>query len=73
MKRLLSICLLTFCLSFPVFGGHTQTGGWCADGMEGCIPDSHNMNGNQQVAPSELGSEMLLSLLMLLMLLRYKA
>ena len=31
MKKLLSVCLLIFALSFPAFAGHTQAGGfgWC--------------------------------------------
>lgn len=30
MKRLLSICLLILCLSFPALAGHTTQGGfWC--------------------------------------------
>jgi hypothetical protein len=77
MKRLLSISLLMLCLSFPVFAGHTTQGGtYCepCDNLE-CICDGHDGNraNSNQDKPSDFGSEMLLSLFVLLMLLRYKA
>ena len=77
MRRLLSICLLMLCLTFPVFAGHTVTGGaYCepCDNVE-CICGGHGGNraNSSQVKPSDLGSEVMLSLIVLLMLLRYKA
>ena len=75
LKGLLSVCLLTFCLSLPVFGGHTQAGNWCPDGTPGCSPDGNGMvlAGSSQETPSDVASGTLLVLAALLMLLRYKA
>jgi hypothetical protein len=40
MKRLLAICLLMLCLSFPAFAGHTFAGGYaCTCGTAGCLED----------------------------------
>ena len=36
MKRLVSVCLLMLCLSFPVFGGHVPQGGYGQ--LCGCNP-----------------------------------
>ena len=73
MKRLLPVCLLMLCLSFPVFGGHTVGGGY---GYCECDnPASHETtNGpvgddNQESAP-ELG---LFLLVLAAFMLRYKA
>ena len=76
MKRLLSVCLLMLCLTFPVLAGHTVTGGTYCDPCNNvdCICDSHDGNraNSNQDKPSDFGSEMLLSLFVLLMLLRYR-
>ena len=39
MKRLLFVVVLTLCLSFPAFAGHTLPGYWCDCGTPGCICD----------------------------------
>ena len=84
MKRLLFVVVLTLCLSFPAFAGHTLPGEWCECGsFAGCICDPGEQSGNQskrsvpdnskQDAPIGLGSETLLVLAVLLLMLRYKA
>jgi hypothetical protein len=79
MKRLLSVCLLMLCLSFPIFAGHTVAGGWCECGAPACICDpGENPGGNRASVPKEskpndLGTEALLILAVLLLALRYKA
>jgi hypothetical protein len=65
------------CLSFPVFAGHAIVGGsYCepCDNVQ-CICDGHggNRTNSTQGEPSNLGSEVLLSLFVLMLLLRYKA
>jgi hypothetical protein len=65
------------CLSFSVLAGHRPIGGaYCepCDNVE-CICDGHGGNRaiSTQGESSNLGSEVLLSLFVLLMLLRYKA
>ena len=76
MRKLLSICLLTLCLSVPVFAGHTVPGGYkCTCGsIPECICDEGELppgpNAPQQ--PADLGSEALLVLAVLLLTLRYK-
>jgi hypothetical protein len=68
--------LLMLCLSFPAFGGHTVSGGKYCDpcGIGDCACDGTGGNraNTNQVKPSSDGSEMLLSLFVLLMLLRYR-
>ena len=77
MKRLLSVCLLMLCLSFPVFGGHVLEGGrWC----ECNNPQQHELLGltveneaeNQQ-CPTPKGevSELDLLIDVLLILVRF--
>jgi hypothetical protein len=76
MKKLLSVSLLMLCLSFPVFGGHNVAGGSYCDPCDNitCICDGHNGRANStQDESSSLGSEVMLSFFVLLMLLRYKA
>lgn len=82
MRILLPVCLLMLCLSFPVFGGHTMPGGSCECGAPGCICDPGETplgNGASLSVKSShnetaaLGSETLLVLGLLLLLLRYKA
>ena len=84
MKRLFFVVVLTLCLSFPAFAGHTLPGEWCECGsFAGCICDPGEQGGSQskrsvpanskQDAPIGLGSETLLVLAVLLLLLRYKA
>jgi hypothetical protein len=88
MKRLLFVFVLTLCLSFPVFAGHTLPGDWCECGsFAGCFcdpgeqpvirskrtVDDSKPNVSKQGAPVSLGSETLLILAVLLLLLRYKA
>lgn len=73
MKRLLSLCLLMLCLSLPVFGGHTQVGDWCESGTPGCISGASQTpvpDESSQETPSDVGSETLLILVVLLALLR---
>ena len=50
-------------------------GGWCEDGAPGCVPDGNGMviAESTQGTPSDLGSETLLVLAVLLVMLRYKA
>ena len=84
MKRLLFVVVLTLCLSFPAFAGHTIPGDWCeCASFAGCVCEPGEQGGNQstrsvpddskQDAPISLGSETLLVLAVLLLLLRYKA
>jgi hypothetical protein len=82
MRKLISVCLLMLCLCFPVFGGHTMPGGWCECGsFAACICDPDELPGgnravqdeSSQDKPSDLGSETLLVLALLLLMLRYKA
>ena len=41
MKRLVAVCMLILCLSFPVLAGHTTPGyGWC----ECDNPAGHTLN-----------------------------
>jgi len=72
------------CLSIPAFGGHNLPGGWCECGAPGCICDPGEVPpGNQpnlgmpdnsiKGTPTDLGSEALLVLGLLLLMLRYKA
>lgn len=83
MKRLLFVGVLTLCLSFPVLAGHVLPGQWCECGsFTGCICDPGEQPGNQNIrsmpddskqdAPVGLGSETLLVLAVLLLVLRYK-
>ena len=83
MKRLLSTCLLMLCVSLPVLAGHTVSGGYCECGAPGCICDSGEQprglesrnasDESSQETPSDSGSETLLVLAVLLLVLRYKA
>ena len=82
MKRLLSVVVLTLCLSFPAFAGHTLPGDWCGCGAPGCFCESSEPPlGNMASVPKEssqgesidFGSETLLVLAALLLMLRYKA
>jgi hypothetical protein len=76
MKRLLSVGLFIFCLSFPVFGGHTQAGNWCNCGTPSCICDPGEQPENNLVAESKqridesepVGSESVLLLVAMLFL-----
>jgi hypothetical protein len=81
--------VLMLCLSFPAFAGHTIPGDWCECGsFAACIcgpgeqpgnqstrnvPDDSKPDNSKQDAPIGLGSETLLVLAVLLLLLRYKA
>ena len=69
-------------LGLPAFAGHTAAGGWCDCGAPGCLcepgePPLGNRaivsNESSQETPSDLGSETLLVLAVLLLMLRYKA
>ena len=75
MKRFVSVGLLMLCLSLPVFAGHNLAGGWCQNGTAGCAPDGNGMvfAESTQDTPIDLGSETLLILAVLLVMLRYKA
>lgn len=84
MRRLLAVCLLMLCLSIPAFAGHILPGGWCECGAPGCICDTGEVPpGNQpnpgvpdkssKGASADVGSETLLVLGLLLLMLRYKA
>ncbi len=81
MKRLLSVCLLMLCLCVPAFAGHSLPGGYCDCGAPGCICDpGESPLGNRvnepgepnRDKPADLGSESLLVLGLLLLMLRYK-
>jgi hypothetical protein len=83
MKRLLSVCVLILCLSFSASAGHSVIGGWCECGTPACLCDPGEQPldaGSRSVpdksskkTPSDLGSETLLVLGVLLLMLRYKA
>jgi hypothetical protein len=69
MKRLVATLTLILCLSFPVFAGHVQVGGygWC----ECDNPESHNtLNGPVQESAPESET---LGLLLVAVLLYLKA
>lgn len=63
--------------------GHTTPGNWCESGNPGCICDPGELHSGQSSASMpdkstrgtgrELGSEALLALVVLLLILRYKA
>jgi len=72
------------CLSVPVFAGHTIGGGWCACGTDPgycfCDPGEEPRGMSNDVSdkssqeiPTDLGSETLLALAALFLVLRYKA
>jgi hypothetical protein len=76
MKRLLATCMLIFCLSFPVFGGHAQTGGkWCeCNNPEVCMMGltfTDETETQQDQTPSKEVSELDLFIDVLLMLIRF--
>ena len=83
MKRLLFVVVLTLCLSFPAFAGHTVAGEWCQCSAPGCLcgPGEQSinpvtdgaLNKPAQHRPVDVGSETLLVLAVLLLVLRYKA
>jgi len=84
MRRLLFVVVVTLCLSFPAFAGHTLPNDWCECGsFAACTCDSGEQPRGQsnqsvpdeskQYAPIGLGSETLLVLAVLLLMLRYKA
>ena len=79
MKKLLAVCLLILCLSFPVFAGHTQVGEYaCSCSTVGCIEDypgecSGHGATQQSSTPTDLGSESLLVLAALVLWLRLKS
>jgi len=84
MRKLLSVCLLMFCLSLPIFAGHSVIGStWCECGAPNCLCDpgeepigqlsGHVSDESSQDTPGHLGSETLLVLAVLLLVLRYKA
>jgi hypothetical protein len=59
MKKLLAVCLLMLCLSFPAFAGHTLGGGYaCSCGTAGCFEDfpgecgGHHTANQQSKSPS---------------------
>jgi hypothetical protein len=57
MKRLLSVCLLILCLSFPVFGGHTVAGGYGAYYCECDNPQQHELLGLTVQDETEINQE----------------
>jgi hypothetical protein len=79
MKRLLATLTLILCLSFPAFGGHVQAGGYasCECGTLGCIEDypgeCDGHQRDQQGAPSDLSSGILLILAAILLGLKFRA
>jgi hypothetical protein len=81
MKRLLFIVVLTLCLSFPAFAGHTVPGDWCGCGAPGCCESGEPTLGDMARLQNEssegksvdFGSETFLVLAVLLLMLRYKA
>jgi hypothetical protein len=77
MKKLLSVSLLMLCLSFPVFAGHTLTGGaYCepCDNVQ-CICDGQGGNRarQQDKAPTDATAEIGILLVALLFWLRLKS
>ena len=79
MRRLLAVSLLMLCLSFPVFAGHTVTGGYaCSCGTVGCIEDykgeCDGYGATQQSAtPYDGTAEISIVLVALMLWLRLKA
>jgi len=69
------------CLSFPVLGGHTITGGaYCDCGSLGCVEDypgecsiKHNVATQQDDSPTDAAAEIGILLVALLFWLRLKA
>ena len=79
MKRLVSVCLLMLCLSFPAFAGHTMPGGYaCTCETAGCIEDYvGECNGHgttqQSATPNDGTAELAIVIVALLLWLRIKA
>ena len=79
MRKLVSVCLLLLCLSLPVFAGHMVIGGhseFCECGsLAECVCDDGEVprGQNTQQPPTDFGSETLMLLAVLLVVLRYKA
>ena len=80
-KRLIASVFITFLFVAPVFAGHVNAGGgWCECGsFAACICDpGENGGGNRanvpgDSKPNDLGTEALLVLAVLILMLRYKA
>ena len=79
MKRLLSVCLLMLCLSFPVFGGHHVGGSFGGYECECDNPQQHGLSGlaiedgteiKQDSTPNDEVSELDLLIDVLLILIR---
>jgi hypothetical protein len=87
MKRLLSVCLLMLCLSFPAYAGHTVAGGYacsvcpCNDCI--CDPGDVPMQCNSMTAPTknetkreresvDFGSSIFLALITILVMARIR-
>ena len=77
MRRLLCVGLLMLCLSFPVFGGHTVSGGYGSYYCECDNPQQHGLLGltveNEAGVKQDTAPELGLFLLVLaVLMLRYK-
>jgi hypothetical protein len=80
MKKLLAVCLLILCLTFPVHAGHTQAGElYCDCTVEGCIEDypgecdSYRGMDTHQTAPTDAAGELGIAVVALLLWLRLRA
>jgi hypothetical protein len=81
MKRLLSVCLLMLCLSFPAFAGHTQAGDrYCDCRTVGCIEDypgecsaKHLVATQSNESPRDATAELGIVIVALMLWLRLKA
>ena len=82
-KLLMALAFIVCLICAPAFAGHTNPGGWCECGSSDaciCDPGETPMNArisrpnkSAQATPIDLGSETLLVLAALVLVLRYKA
>jgi predicted NBD/HSP70 family sugar kinase len=81
MKEVLAVCLLTLCLSFPVFAGHTTQGdNYCDCGTRGCIEDyagecggGHYVSTQPNDSPGDVTAQLGIAIRTLLFWLRQKS
>ena len=81
MKKLLPVCLLMLCLSFPVLAGHVPiNGAYCNCGTAGCVEDYPGecggymvMTNQQNTSPGDVTAELGIAIVALMLWLRLKA
>jgi hypothetical protein len=82
MKRLVAVVSLIICLSFPVLGGHTQSGdSYCDCGTAGCVESYPGECGSnyqpvrtrQNESPRDVNAELGILIVAVLLWLRLRA